>query len=99
MEYAFSWYTLTAVVIYFAVALGVYRYIRMYHPQLHVRFGGRRIWYSASNQMRFLAFLFGFQYFRERDTTLSLLALLMQLTVLTTAYLVFAQPISFLWRS
>jgi hypothetical protein len=44
-EYAFSWYTIGAIVVYFALAVAVYRYIRDHHPELHERFGGHRIWF------------------------------------------------------
>jgi hypothetical protein len=70
-EYAFSWYTIGAIVVYFALAVAAYRYIRDHHPELHERFGGHRIWFSAPDQLRFFGFLFGFHYFEEHDTTLS----------------------------
>jgi hypothetical protein len=98
-EYAFSWYTLGAIIVYLALAIAVYRHIRDYHPELHERFGGHRVWFSMPDQLRFFGFLFGFRYFRERDTTLSLLAFLMQLTGVIAAYLILAQPIYYSWHS
>jgi len=98
-EYAFSWYTLTAIALYFAFAVAVYRRIRSHHPELYERFGRHRIWFSMPDQLRFFGFLFGFRYFHEHDVTLSIFALLMQVTFVIGAYLVFAQPIYFSWHS
>ena len=98
-EYVFSWYTLAAIVIYFVFTLAVYRRIRSHHPELYERFGRHRIWFCMPDQWRFFGFLFGFRYFQEHDTTLSILALLMQLTLLIALYLVFAQPIYFSWHT
>ncbi len=98
-EYAFSWYTLSAMIVYFALAVSVYRRIRDHHHELHERFGGHRVWFSASDQLRFFGFLFGFRYLEEHDATLSILALLMQAACLVTLYLVFAQPIYYSWHS
>ena len=98
-EYAFSWYTLVAVVVYFAFAVAVYHRIRDNHPELYERFGRHRIWFSAPDQIRFFGFLFGFRYFQEHDICLSVLALFMQVTMLITVYLLFAQPIYFSWHS
>ena len=96
-EYAFSWYTLGAIIVY--LALAVYRHIRDRHPELHERFGGHRVLFSMPDQLRFFGFLFGFRYFQEHDTTLSILALLMQLTGVVAAYLILAQPIYYSWHS
>jgi hypothetical protein len=98
-EYAFSWCTLTAMLVYFAFAVAVYRRIRDHHPELHQRFGGHRIWFSAPDQIRFFGFLFGFRYLEEHDTTLTILALLMQVTCVIAIYLLFAQPIYWSWHS
>jgi hypothetical protein len=98
-DYAFSWYTLAAIVVYFVLAIGVYRHIRDHHPELHERFGGHRIWFSAPDQLRFFGFLFGFRYLQEHDTTLSILALLMQLTCVVAIFLIVAHPIYFSWHS
>src|ERR1043166_7511190 len=92
-EYAFSWYTLSAIIVYFTLAIAVYRHIRDHHPELHQRFGGHRVWFSMPDQLRFFGFLFGFRYFHEHDTTLSILASLMCLVGVIVAYLIFAQPI------
>jgi hypothetical protein len=99
IEYAFSWYTLGAIIVYFALAVAVYRHIRAHHPDLHERFGGHRIWFSAPDQLRFFGFLFGFRYFEEHDTTLSILAVLMQIACVVALYLIFAQPIYYSWHS
>ena len=98
-EYAFSWYTLGAIIVYLALAIAVYRHIRDHHPELHERFGGHRVWFSMPDQLRFFGFLFGFRYFQEHDTTLSILALLMQFTGVIAAYLILAQPIYYSWHS
>ena len=98
-EYAFSWYTLTGIVVYFALAVAVYRHIRDHHPELHERFGGHRVWFSMADQLRFFGFLWGFRYVQERDTTLSILAFVMQIAAVITAYLIFAQPIYYRWHS
>jgi hypothetical protein len=76
-----------------------YRHIRDRHPELHERFGGHRVWFSMPDQLRFFGFLFAFRYFQEHDTTLSILALLMQLTGVVAAYLILAQPIYYSWHS
>jgi hypothetical protein len=98
-EYAFSWYTLGAMLVYLACTVAVYRHIRDHHPELHERFGGHRIWFSAPDQLRFFGFLFGFRYFEEHDITLTILALLMQVTFVIAMYLIFAQPIYYSWHS
>jgi hypothetical protein len=98
-QYAFSWYTFGAVAVYFVFAIAVYRHIRDHHPELHERFGGHRVWFSMPDQLRFFGFLFGFRYFHEHDTTLSILASLMYLVGVIAAYLIFAQPIYFSWHS
>jgi hypothetical protein len=96
-EYAFSWYTLVAIGVYFAFA--VYRHIRDHHPELHERFGGHRVWFSMPDQFRFFGFLFGFRYLREHDTTLSILASLMYLLEVIAAFLILTQPIYYRWHS
>jgi hypothetical protein len=98
-EYAFSWYTLGAMVVYFVLAVAVYRRIRDHHPELYERFGRHRIWFSAPDQLRFFGFLFGCRYVQEHDTTLTILALLMQVACVVAIYLIFAQPIYWLWHS
>jgi len=98
-EYAFSWYTLTAIAVYVVFAVAVYRRIRDHHPDLYERFGRHRIWFSMPEQLRFFGFLFGFRYFHEHDVTLSILASLMYLVGVIAAYLIFAQPIYFHWHS
>jgi hypothetical protein len=98
-EYAFSWYTLAAMAVYFVFAVAVYRRIRDRHPDLYERFGRHRIWFSAPDQLRFFGFLFGFRYFEEHDAILCVLALFMQVSLIVTAYLVFARPIYFQWHS
>jgi hypothetical protein len=98
-EYAFSWYTLAAIVVYFTLAIVVYRHIRDHHPELHERFGGRRVWFSMPDQLRFFGFLFGFRYFHEHDATLSILASLMYLVGVIAAFLILTQPIYYSWHS
>ncbi|MGI8438478.1 MAG: hypothetical protein ACR2NX_16515 [Chthoniobacterales bacterium] len=98
-EYSFSWWTFASLVVYFLLATAVYRRIRDRHPGLHERLGGRRALFSASEQLRFCGFLFGLRYFRERDTTLSVLASLMVVTSIITIFLIFTQPIRYSWHS
>ncbi len=98
-QYAFSWYTLAAIVVYFAFTVAVYRHIRDHHPELHERFGGHRVWFSMPDQLRFFGFLFGFRYLHEHDTTLSILAFLMQVAFVIATYFIFAQPIYYSWNS
>ncbi|MEY2485446.1 MAG: hypothetical protein QOH39_1094 [Verrucomicrobiota bacterium] len=92
-EYAFSWYTLVAIGVYFAFAVAVYRRIRDHHPELHERFGGHRVWFSMPDQLRFFGFLFGFRYLQEHDTTLSILASLMYLLGVIATFFILTQPI------
>jgi hypothetical protein len=73
----------------------VYRRIKRNHPQLHEMFGGHRVWFSMPDQLRFFGFLLGFRYLAVHDLTLSILALLMQISGILAAYLIFAQPIYF----
>ncbi len=80
-------------------AIAVYRRIRDYHPELHERFGGRRALFCASELLRFCGFLFGLRYFRERDTTLSVLASLMVVSCVMAIFLLFTQPIRYSWHS
>ena len=98
-EYAFSWYSLASVIVYFIFAVAVYRRIRDRHPDLHERFGCHRVWFSMPDQLHFFGFLFGFRYLEEHDTVLSILALLMQVAGIVTIYLMFAQPIYYSWHS
>ena len=98
-EYAFSWYTVAAIATYFVFLVAVYRRIRDHHPELHERFGGHRIWFSMPDQLRFFGFLFGFCYFAEHDATLSILALLMQATMILAFYFLLVQPVYFQWHS
>jgi hypothetical protein len=98
-EYAFSWYTLVAIGVYFAFAIAVYRHIRDHHPDLHERFGGHRFWFSMRDQFRFFGFLFGFRYLQEHDATLSILASLMYLLGVIAAFLILTQPIYYRWHS
>jgi hypothetical protein len=44
------------------------------------------------DQLRFFGFLFGFRYFHEHDTTLSILASLMYLVGVIAAHLIFDRP-------
>ena len=98
-EYSFSWYTLTAIMVHLALYTALYRYIREHHRELHEEFGGRRVWFSMPEQMRFLGFLFGFRYLHEHDTSLSILAFLTQIVGVVAVYLIFAQPIYYRWHS
>ncbi len=97
-EYAFSWYTLTAIVVYFGLAIAVYRHIRDHHPELHERFGGHRVWFSMPDQLRFFGFLFGFRYFYQHDTALSILASLMYVVGVIAAFLILTQAIYYRWH-
>ena len=47
------------------------------------------------DQLRFFGLLLGFRYLAVHDWTLSILALLMQISGILAAYLIFAQPIYF----
>jgi hypothetical protein len=98
-EYAFSWYTVGAILVYFALAYAVYRHIRDHHPELHERFGGHRVWFSMPDQLRFFGFLFGFRYFHQHDTILSILASLMYLVGVIAAFFIVTQPIYYGWHS
>jgi hypothetical protein len=98
-EYAFSWYTLAAIGVYFVFAIAVYRRVRDHHPELHERFGGHRVWFSMPDQLRFFGFLFGFRYLQEHDAILSILASLMYLLGVIAAFLILTQPIYYRWHS
>lgn len=94
-EYSFSWWTFASLVVYVMLATAVYRRIRDYHPELHERLGGHRAMFCAPEQLRFCGFLFGLRYFREHDTTLSVLASLMIVSCIIAIFLIFTQPIHY----
>ena len=93
MSFAFSWITLGMVVAYFVAFYQLIAHIKSSHPDLHDRFGGRRVWYSLPDQLRFFGFLFGFRYLRFDDRKLVQLSVLTKVLFFVCAYCIITMPI------
>jgi len=98
-EYAFSWYTLGAIIVYLALAIAVLP--AHSRPSSRIARAIRRpsclVFYAWSAPLFWIPIRLSL--LPGDDTTLSILALLMQLTGVVAAYLILAQPIYYSWHS
>ena len=95
MSYSFSYITLVVVLAYFFALYNFVSRIKKVHPELYTKLGEGRVWYSAPEQIRLFAFLFGFRYLKHNDKKLRVLALLTKLLLIAAIYCIFAMPIYF----
>jgi hypothetical protein len=95
MSGSFSWVTLAVVAIYFIALYLLIRNLKVNHSEVYEGFGGKRIWYSAANQIKFFGYLFGFKYLKLKKSILTFNALAVKFLLLLGTYFIFTQPIYF----
>ncbi len=91
----FSWITLFFFTSYFAFLYLLVSHIKSVHLDLYESFGGKRIWFSALDQMKFFKFIFAFNYLKVGDRKLTALAISTKMILLCAVYFLFTQPIYF----
>lgn len=89
---SFGW--LIVAGIYFIYLRRLFTHIKTEHPETYEYFGGKRVWHSAPDQLKFFGWLFKQQYRSFNDPTLSKLAIITQLLLLLGVIFMFTAPLS-----
>ncbi len=89
---SFGW--LIVVAIYFVYLRRLITHIKIQHPEIYDNFGGKRVWYSAPDQLKFFAWLFKQQHNNLNDPALSKLAIVTQLLLVIGVIFMFTAPLS-----
>jgi hypothetical protein len=93
MSGSFSWTTLGFFVGYFVILYILISHIKENHGNIYDSFGGKRVWFSALEQLKFFGFLFGLRYIKLQDNKLTLLAVSTKFILIIATYFIFTQPI------
>lgn len=93
MSGSFSWTTLGFFVGYFVILYILISHIKENHGNIYDGFGGKRVWFSALDQLKFFGFLFGLRYIKLQDNKLNLLAASTKIILIIAIYFIFTQPI------
>jgi hypothetical protein len=95
MTGSFSWITFSFIVMYFISLYIFIKQLKENHAEIYESFGGKRIWYSAPDQLKFFGFLFGLKYLKLNEKKLTINAILVKLLLVVGAYFIFTRPIYF----
>jgi hypothetical protein len=95
MSGSFSWITLSVMVMYFLALYLLIKNLKLNHSEIYEGFGGKRVWYSAPDQLRFFGFLFGFKYLKLNIPKLTANAILVKALLILGVYFIFTKPIYF----
>jgi hypothetical protein len=93
MSFSFGW--LIVIDIYFFCLQRLITHIKNRHPEIYDSFfGGKRVWYSASDHIKFLGWLFKQKHNNLNDSTLSELAIVIQLLLIIGVAFMFIAPLT-----
>ncbi len=95
MVYSFSFLTLFVIAAFFFVLSRLVSLLKSEHPEIYEGLGGKRIWYSAPDQLKFFGFLFGLRYRQLESSRLTRLAILSKLLLVVATVFIFTMPIYF----
>jgi hypothetical protein len=94
MSYSFSFGWLIVIAIYFFYLRRLITHIKNQHPEIYDSFGGKRVWYSAPDQIKFFGWLFKQKHNNLNDPTLSKLAIVTQLLLIIGVVFMFTAPLT-----
>jgi glucose-6-phosphate-specific signal transduction histidine kinase len=80
-------------VSYFVLFNRLVNHLKKFHGAVYDDFGGKRIWYSAPDQLKFFKYLFTRQYLGLSDDTLNTQALGVKLLLILWCVLLFVVPL------
>jgi len=85
---------LITVVFYFVYLRFLITHIKNQHSEIYENFGGKRIWYSAPDQLKFFSWLFTQKHKNFNDSKLSKLAVTTQVLFIIAVICLFTAPLS-----
>ena len=89
---SFGW--IIAAVFYFIFLRRLITHIKTEYPEIYDSFGGKRVWYSAPDQIKFFGWLLKQKHNSLQDPKLSKLAIITQLLGFLSVIFLFTMPLS-----